>query len=75
MEINGVKIWGGQNIASAMAPDASFLYAGNVISLLSFIAKEGKINLDKSDEVISGSALVLNGEIVNEFVNKELNQG
>ena len=75
VEINGVKIWGGQNIASAMAPDASFLYAGNVISLLSFIAKEGKINLDKSDEVISGSALVINGEIVNEFVNKELNEG
>ena len=75
VEINGVKIWGGQNIASAMAPDASFLYAGNVISLLSFIAKEGKINIDKSDEVISGTALVINGEIVNEFVNKELNQG
>jgi H+-translocating NAD(P) transhydrogenase subunit alpha len=75
VDINGVKIWGGQNIASAMAPDASFLFAGNVISLLSFIVKEGAIIIDKEDEVIKGSALVINGEITNEFVKTELGQG
>ena len=75
IEINGVKIWGGQNIASAMAPDASFLYSGNVISLLSFLVKESKIVLDKNDEVIAGSALVIDGEITNEFVKTEMNQG
>ena len=75
IEINGVKIWGGQNIASAMAPDASFLYSGNVISLLSFLVKESKIVLDKNDEVIAGSALVIDGEIANEFVKTEMNQG
>ena len=72
---NGIKIWGGQNIASAMAPDASFLFAGNVISLLSFIVKEGKIEIDKNDEVVSGSALLINGEITNDFVKTELGQG
>lgn len=75
IELNGVKIWGGQNIASEMAPDASFLYSGNVISLLSFLVKESKIVLDKNDEVISGSALVIDGEITNEFVKTEMNQG
>ena len=75
VDVNGVKIWGGQNIASAMAPDASFLFAGNVISLLSFIVKEGAIIIDKEDEVIKGSALVINGEITNEFVKTELGQG
>ena len=75
VEQNGIKIWGGQNIASSMAPDASFLFAGNVISLLSFIVKEGKIVINKEDEVISGSALVINGEIANEFVKTELGQG
>jgi len=74
IEQNGIKIWGGQNIASSMAPDASFLFAGNVISLLSFIVKEGKIVIDKEDEVVSGSALVINGEITNEFVKTELGQ-
>jgi NAD(P) transhydrogenase subunit alpha len=75
IDLNGVKIWGGQNIASAMAPDASFLYSGNVIALLSFIVKEEKIVFDKEDEVISGSALVINGEITNDFVKKEMGQG
>jgi len=75
IELNGVKIWGGQNIASEMAPDASFLYSGNVISLLSFLVKESKIILDKNDEVISGSALVIDGEITNEFVKTEMTQG
>ncbi len=75
VEQNGIKIWGGQNIASSMAPDASFLFAGNVISLLSFIVKEGKIVINKEDEVVSGSALVINGEIANEFVKTELGQG
>jgi NAD(P) transhydrogenase subunit alpha len=75
VEQNGIKIWGGQNIASSMAPDASFLFAGNVISLLSFIVKEGKIVIDNEDEVVSGSALVINGEITNEFVKTELGQG
>jgi len=75
IEVNGVKIWGGQNIASEMAPDASFLYSGNVISLLSFLVKEAKIVLDKNDEVISGSALIIDGQITNEFVKTEMTQG
>ena len=75
IEVNGVKIWGGHNIASEMAPDASFLYSGNVISLLSFLVKESKIVLDRNDEVISGSALVIDGEITNEFVKTEMAQG
>jgi NAD(P) transhydrogenase subunit alpha len=75
IEVNGVKIWGGQNIASEMAPDASFLYSGNVISLLSFLVKDSKIVLDKNDEVISGSALIIDGQITNEFVKTEMTQG
>lgn len=75
IEVKGVKIWGGQNIASEMAPDASFLYSGNVISLLSFLVKESKIVLDKNDEVISGSALIIDGQITNEFVKTEMTQG
>jgi hypothetical protein len=37
--------------------------------------KESKIVLDKNDEVIAGSALVIDGEITNEFVKTEINQG
>lgn len=72
IQSNQITIWGGANIPSAMSPDASFLYSGNIVSMLSFCVKEEALNLDISDEVIKGSSLVLNGEVVNEFLDKEL---
>lgn len=75
VEINGVKIWGGANIPSQMSPDSSFLYSGNIVSLLGFCVKEEKVSLDLNDEVIKGSALLINGEITNEFLQNEIKGG
>jgi H+-translocating NAD(P) transhydrogenase subunit alpha len=75
INIAGITLWGGSNIPSQMSPDASFLYSGNIVSMLGFCVKEGKVELDLNDEVIKGSALVIAGEVVNEFVQKELNGG
>jgi len=75
LDIAGITLWGGSNIPSQMSPDASFLYSGNIVSMLGFCVKEEKINLDLNDEVIKGSALVINGEIVNEFVQQEITGG
>lgn len=75
VELNGVKIWGGANIPSQMSPDASFLYSGNVVSLLGFCVKDEKLSVDASDEVIKGAALLINGEITNEFLQKEIDGG
>jgi NAD(P) transhydrogenase subunit alpha len=75
IELNGVKIWGGANIPSQMSPDASFLYSGNIVSLLGFCVKEENLNLDLEDEVIKGSALLINGEIKNQFLRNEIDGG
>jgi len=75
INIDGITLWGGSNIPSQMSPDASFLYSGNIVSMLGFCVKEGKVELDLNDEVIKGSALVIAGEVVNEFVQKELTGG
>ncbi|MGA0108650.1 MAG: NAD(P)(+) transhydrogenase (Re/Si-specific) subunit alpha, partial [Candidatus Nanopelagicales bacterium] len=75
IELNGVKIWGGANIPSQMSPDASFLYSGNIVSLLGFCVKEENLNLDLEDEVIKGSALLINGEIKNQFLQNEIDGG
>jgi len=56
---HGVKLWGGKDVPSQMAPDASALYSGNVLAMLGFITSEGAIALDESDEVIRDSAVVL----------------
>ena len=62
----GVKIVGTTNLPSTMPFDASTLYSRNVFTLLALIAKDGTLNLDMSDEIIRGTTLVKDGEIVHE---------
>jgi len=61
-----VTIVGTTNIPSTMPNDASQLYARNIFALLALIAKDGVLNLDMSDEIIAGTTLVKDGEIVHE---------
>jgi NAD(P) transhydrogenase subunit alpha len=62
----GVTIVGTTNIPSTMPFDASVLYSRNVFTLLQLIAKDGTLNLDMNDEIIKGTTLVKDGEIVHE---------
>jgi NAD(P) transhydrogenase subunit alpha len=54
------------NVPSTMAEHASQLYARNIESLLGLMLKDGKLELDFEDEVISGACITRGGEIVNE---------
>jgi NAD(P) transhydrogenase subunit alpha len=63
---HGVTIVGTTNLPSTMPYDASSLYSRNVFTLLTLIAKDGTLNLDMSDEIIRGTTLVKDGEIVHE---------
>ena len=63
---HGVRIWGGQDVASEMPVHASQLLAMNVFALLSPAINEGEIALDMDDEVYAGCVVVFNGEIRNE---------
>ena len=65
---HGVKIHGPANLVSEMPVDASTLYARNVTALFSEMVEEGELKLDFEDEVISGSCVTHNGEVVNERV-------
>lgn len=60
---NGVKVWGAQDAASAMPMHASKLYAMNVVALLGLLTTDGEVTLDPDDEIVDGSAVVLNGQI------------
>jgi NAD(P) transhydrogenase subunit alpha len=54
------------NVPSTMAEHASQLYARNIEALLELMVKDGKLELDFEDEVISGACITRGGEIVNE---------
>ncbi len=62
----GVTIVGIKNLAATMPLHASQLYSRNVLALLDAIVKEGKLNLDRSDEIVRDTLLTENGEILHE---------
>ena len=61
-----VKILGPLNVPSTMAEHASQLYARNIESLLGLMIKDGALELDFDDEVITGACITRDGEIVHE---------
>jgi NAD(P) transhydrogenase subunit alpha len=71
---NGVKIIGDSNLAAMMSIDASKMYGKNVINFLKLIInKEGAIHLNFEDEIVRGTCITHNGEIVNDRVKSSLN--
>ena len=68
VDVNGVLVVGSKNITSEIAQDASALFAKNMLNFfLILIDNETKeINIDWEDEIIIGTALTKNGEIIHE---------
>jgi NAD(P) transhydrogenase subunit alpha len=60
---NGVLVWGGRNMASGMAFDASRLYARNLANLVLLMTKEGNVVPDLDDEIVSGCLVVHAGAV------------
>ena len=72
IEHNGVTIDGTSNIPGTMPVHASELYAKNVTALLTYMVKDGELNLDLEDEIISGSMYTHNGEITHKQTKETL---
>ena len=69
VQYNGVRIIGDSSLQSKMPSDASKLYGKNVLNFLQLIIdKEGKLNLNWEDELVKGSCITHNGEVMNEKV-------
>jgi NAD(P) transhydrogenase subunit alpha len=63
---NGVNVVGPLNLTSTLATHASQLYSRNVQTLLDYIIKDGALALDMTDEIVRGTTIVKDGEIVHE---------
>jgi proton-translocating NAD(P)+ transhydrogenase subunit alpha len=65
----GVTIVGNSNLAAGMPSDASELYGKNVLNFLQLIIdKNGNLNLNWDDELVTGCCITHNGEVVHERV-------
>ncbi|MCK4748822.1 MAG: NAD(P) transhydrogenase subunit alpha [Bacteroidales bacterium] len=68
---NKVRIIGNSNYPSKMPMDASKMLGKNYINFLDLmIDKDGKLNLDFEDEILSATCMTMNGEIRNERVKE-----
>src|SRR6478609_1924814 len=75
VEQDGVKIIGPANLPSQMAGNASALYAKNLQNLVELlVTEEGDLKIDTDDEIVAGSLLTKDGEIVNERAKEAANQ-
>ena len=73
--VDGVTVWGAQDVASEMPVHASQLYSMNVAAVLGLVVKDGESILDPDDEIVAGSAVVLNGEVKNAAAREALGTG
>ncbi len=61
----GVTIIGTINLASTVPYHASQMYSRNLASFLTYIVKEGKLQLNEQDEITRETMVTRGGEIVN----------
>ncbi|MDA0832776.1 MAG: Re/Si-specific NAD(P)(+) transhydrogenase subunit alpha [Planctomycetota bacterium] len=72
-EINGVTIIGPVNLPASIPFHASQMYAKNISTLLlHLMTKEGELKLDVTDEIVAGTLLTCDGQIVHSRVRELL---
>jgi NAD(P) transhydrogenase subunit alpha len=64
VEHQGVRILPGHELASAMASEASAMYANNISSFIDLLVTDGDLHVDLDDEVVAGALLTHDGEVV-----------
>jgi NAD(P) transhydrogenase subunit alpha len=69
---HGVNILGTINLASGVPYHASQMYARNVTAFLSYLVKDGKLQLNLEDEIVRETLLTKDGQIVNQRVREFL---
>ncbi|HEY3249818.1 MAG TPA: Re/Si-specific NAD(P)(+) transhydrogenase subunit alpha [Ignavibacteria bacterium] len=67
---NGVSIIGNSYLPSTVPFDASKMFGKNVLNFMKLMLKDGTINLNFEDDLVKGTCLTHNGEIVNERVKE-----
>ncbi len=71
LDHHGVSVVGPVNIAATLPVHASEMYAKNMMSFLGLFSDDGSaLTIDWNDEIIKGSLLTREGQIMNEAVRK-----
>jgi NAD(P) transhydrogenase subunit alpha len=69
---NGVTVLGPTNLPSQVPYEASVMYAKNAAAFLLHIVRDGALAIDPEDEIVKGTLVTREGEIVNKRVLESL---
>jgi NAD(P) transhydrogenase subunit alpha len=70
IQVHGVTIIGAINLASSVPYHASQMYARNLMTYLTYMVKDGKLQENLQDEIIRETLITTGGEIVNARVRE-----
>ncbi|MGO9086728.1 MAG: Re/Si-specific NAD(P)(+) transhydrogenase subunit alpha [Candidatus Sulfotelmatobacter sp.] len=70
VKAHGVTIIGAINLASSVPYHASQMYARNLVTFLTYMVKDGKLQLNLQDEIIRETMITNGGEVVNARVRE-----
>ena len=60
----GVILEGIKNIPGMLAESSTFMYAANMYNLVKYLTKDCNLNLDESDDIVSGMLTTKDGKVV-----------
>ena len=69
---HGVTIHGPENLTSTVPYHSSQMYAKNITTFLLHLVKKGELNIDLEDEIIKGTLLTREGEVIHPTVREAL---
>ncbi len=72
---HGVTIFGPLNLPSEMAVDASQMFSRNVAAYLGELVKDGELAIDMENEVVRGTLVTRDGQVVSEAAQKAVGEG
>ena len=70
VKVGGITIIGAINLASSVPYHASQMYARNLTTFLTYMVKDGKLQMNLQDEIVRETLITHSGEIVNTRVRE-----
>ena len=70
VKVGGVTIIGAINLASSVPYHASQMYARNLMTYLTYMVKDGKLQINLQDEIVRETLITRGGEVVNARVRE-----
>jgi NAD(P) transhydrogenase subunit alpha len=69
---NGVRIFGPVNLPSTIPYHASQMYAKNIATFLKYLIKDGRLTLDREDEIVRETLVTHEGEVAHGRIRESL---